>query len=175
MKFMLRLFVATCALTPLFAFAQSEEKSFKNTLSKDSRSDACQNAKDSAQQWLKENTDRSHSYYGVNQLKRGWVAKSDGTPACECDKQLSGYVCVVDAKISAISGSNVGGSSGSLGTASVIGAGNSKISACDDAKEKATNQARQAGKTARTGACDCEPLRNSVNGAWQCRVDVEVR
>ena len=89
-------------LLPTLVFAQSEEKSFKNSVAQESKADACAQAKSLAQDWLKENTDRSHSYFLMNQAKRGWSAKSDGTGSCECSAVEKRYSCTVDAKVSAI-------------------------------------------------------------------------
>ena len=94
--------ITTSLLAPTMVLAQSEEKTFKSTASKDNRSDACNDAKEAAQRWLKENTDRSHSYFLVNQMKRGWPAKSDGTSSCDCSVSDKQHICTVDAKISAI-------------------------------------------------------------------------
>ena len=87
-------------LLPTLAFAQSEEKTFKNSVAQESKADACAQAKSLAQDWLKENTDRSHSYFLMNQAKRGWSAKSDGTGSCDCGAIEKRFTCVVDAKIS---------------------------------------------------------------------------
>ena len=87
-------------LLPTLAFAQSEEKTFKNSVAQESKADACAQAKSLAQDWLKENTDRSHSYFLMNQAKRGWSAKSDGTGSCDCSAVDKRFTCVVDAKIS---------------------------------------------------------------------------
>ena len=87
-------------LLPTLVFAQSEEKTFKNSVAQESKADACAQAKSLAQDWLKENTDRSHSYFLMNQAKRGWSAKSDGTGSCDCSAVDKRFTCVVDAKIS---------------------------------------------------------------------------
>ena len=55
--------------------AQSEEKTFKSVVSFKARVDACASAKEVAQRWLKENTDRSHPYFVSNQMLRKWPAK----------------------------------------------------------------------------------------------------
>ena len=94
--------VALLFALPCAAVAQSEEKTFKNGVPNESRADACEDAKTRAQAWLKENTDRSHSYYLMNQARRGWPAKSDGTSACDCSATDKRFTCVVDAKISAV-------------------------------------------------------------------------
>ncbi len=93
------LFVAVWASE---ARAQSEEKTFKSAVAHESRADACMSAKQAAQQWLQENTDRSHRFHQVNQLRRGWVAKSDGTRECDCSKTDNRFQCTVDARISAV-------------------------------------------------------------------------
>ena len=83
-------------------YAQSEEKTFKSGVASTSRSDACFSAKEAAQAWLRENTDKSHSYFLMNQAKRGWVAKSEGSSSCDCAREDTKYVCTVDARISAV-------------------------------------------------------------------------
>ena len=80
--------------------AQSEEKTFKSVVSFKARSDACASAKEVAQRWLKENTDRSHPYFLSNQMLRKWPAKSDGTKDCDCSKVGEEFSCAVDASIS---------------------------------------------------------------------------
>lgn len=84
------------------AWAQSEEKTFKSSTPQKDRADACLSAKEQAQAWLKENTDRSHAYYLMLQAKRGWPAKSEGTSSCECSATDGRYSCTVDAKISRV-------------------------------------------------------------------------
>ena len=97
---MLKPLLLFICLLPTLAFAQSEEKTFKNSVAQESKADACAQAKSLAQDWLKENTDRSHSYFLMNQAKRGWSAKSEGTGSCDCSAVEKRHTCVVDAKIS---------------------------------------------------------------------------
>ena len=94
--------LAAVAYFPMAVLAQSEEKTFKSSISYESRTDACVDAKAAAQTWLKENTDRSHPYFLMNQAKRGWPAKSDGTKECDCSATDRRYACLVDAKITAV-------------------------------------------------------------------------
>lgn len=85
---------------PQSAFAQSEEKTFKSSVPLENRADACESAKEGAQRWLRENTERTHPQFMYNQVRRGWPAKSDGTKDCDCSRSDGRFVCTVDAKIS---------------------------------------------------------------------------
>lgn len=77
-----------------------EEKNFVSSSTPNGTSvEACNGAKEKAQEWLKQNTEKTNYYYLMNQAKRGWVARSGGTTSCSCEKQSIGYTCSTTAKL----------------------------------------------------------------------------
>lgn len=149
----------------------SLEKDFRSVRFQ-TRMEACQAARESALDWIRENTETNHRFFQVNQLRRGWAARSGGASPCDCSKDGdSYYVCSSTARIVQVEGGNAA-VSGKRFEQSFLGVGFSRTSSCDEAKNRASASARAAKRSISTGPCDCEARPGALNEpVWQCRVD----
>lgn len=152
--------------------AQNEEKSFLDD-GYGTRTEVCHEVRQKALRWIEENTDRSHRFHYVNQVKRGWVARSEGVTQCDCSPKSNGYqTCSVVAKITSLDSGTTHSAKDKAIEQSFLGVGFSQTSACDDTKNRAHQFAASGKRVARTGSCQCEARPGTANSVmWQCRVD----
>ena len=149
-----------------------EERDFLDNIGFPTKVESCHRVRESALNWIKENTETTNYYYFVNLTKRRWTARSGGVADCACDSSSTGFICRTTGRLVEVEGSASSSSQPKPQERSFLGNGFSQTSACDEVKNRAGAAGRQSGKSVRTRSCECDTKPGAVGSVvWQCRVD----